>query len=869
MNRFKKIFSIFLTILFLFFLGSLSSNLFAQPEKKPFKKPVRTINPNLKKAPSKDEEVIEEEEEPENIDDEENVTDEKDEVNVDEETKPKTPARRGRPLLRPPFPNRRPVGNPGGTGGQDGSGVVSDGEFITLDFKGELKDLIIMFSDLMKKNFIYDENIHDRVIIVAPKKLNKESAWKVFLSVLDYKGYNIIESEEAVRIQKSSEARQQPITTLIGEEAKNIPDQAQIITYVTSLQYADVEQIRGSISQLISPRDANISTFPPTNTLIITDIASNINRIIKIINAIDVAGLEDRPIISVIPLHNASAKSLSQELTEILRQTPQPSGKRRAAQPGQPPGEQMKIIPDERLNALIVVATLDATKRIEDLIEKLDAKLLRDVSRINVYYLNNALADDLQKVLTGIVSKVSTATPGVPTPASQGGTTALIGKDVFITSDKATNSLIISASPEDYILLKQIIEQLDIMRPQVYVEGLIVEISQSKFIELGVEFNFLKDLEDTSVRAIGLSSLGGSLAGLATTAQGKIPSLPEGGSVAITKGTITLADGTKVLNIPALATFLATTSGVNVLAQPQILTTDNEEASITVGENRRFIRSTTVVSQTANTVNSFEFKDVALTLKITPHIGKAGLVRLSIDQTVENVLPGSSTEQGVETSKREAKTTVVVQNQETIIIGGLIRESSTPSIKKIPCLGDIPWIGWFFSRVSNTSEKTNLLIFLKPTVVTTTQELAKLSEDKKAKANEAREEAEKKKDIFYKTIIDGNLKFWKKKEEIPMLSEESKALKEGNKKEAPKKDINITPEPLKPSTEKITLPPVTGKGAIQGGEVSAPPPPQEGKPQIPGPSPAGEGQILPHQAGEEGVLQTPEPSPLPEPVEEE
>ncbi|OGL40479.1 MAG: type II secretion system protein GspD [Candidatus Schekmanbacteria bacterium RIFCSPHIGHO2_02_FULL_38_11] len=829
------------------------------------KKPARTINPNAKNAALKGEEIKEDEEdfEPEEIDEEEDAIEEEDEEDAEEvEIKPKPSARPGRQFRRPQFPNRRPGGRPGGpvgSGGTGGSGVISDGEYITLDFKGELKDLIIMFSDLMNKNFIYDENIRDKVMIVAPNKLNIEEAWKVFLSVLDYKGYNVVESKEAIRIQKSTEARQQPITTLVGEEAKNIPDQAQIITYVTSLQYADVEQIRGAISQLISPRDANISTFPPTNTLILTDIASNINRIIKIINAIDVAGLEDRPIISVIPLHNASAKTLAQQLTEILRQAPQPSGKRKTPQPGQPPGEQMKIIPDERLNAIIIVATLDSTKRIEDLLEKLDAKLSRDISRINVYYLNNALAEDLQKVLTGIISK--TVAPGAPTPASQGGAAAapLVGRDVFITADKSTNSLIISASPEDYTLLKQIIEQLDIMRPQVYVEGLVVEVSQSRFIELGVDFNFLKDLEDTGldkIRAIGLSSLGGPLAGLIATPPGKLPGFPEGGSVAITKGTVTLSDGTKVLNIPALATFFARTSGVNVLAQPQILTSDNEEASIVVGENRRFIRSTTVVSETANTVNTFEFRDVALNLKVTPHISKEGLVRLSIQQTVENVLPGSSTEQGVETSKREAKTTVVVQNQETIIIGGLIRETNTPSVKKIPCLGDIPWIGWFFSRVSSTREKTNLLIFLKPTVVNTPQELAKLSDEKKAKAREIREEDENKKDIFYKTIIDGNLKFWKKKEEIPMLSEESKVLKEGEKKVAPKKDIDITPELLKPS--KIPLPSVERGDTIEGEEVSAPPPPED-RPQISEPSPA----------GEEEVQQPLVPPPLPEPEEEE
>ena len=879
MNKFKKIFSFILSLFFLSFLFSLSSNLFAQTRKEPFKKPGRTLNPKPQGTPSQAEE------------EEEEVSDEEEEASDEEEAKPTYP----QPSAQPPrggiTPGQgRPFFNPPrgipGQGGRAGAGVVREGEYITLDFKGELKDLIVMFSDLMQKNFIYDENIKDRVIIIAPNKLNKEAAWKVFLSVLDYKGYNVVESDEAVKIQKSAEARQQPIKTFVGEEAKEIPNQSQTITYVINLQYADVEQIRGAINQLMSPRDANISTFSPTNTLILTDIASNINRIVKIINAIDVAGLEDRPVISVIPLHNASAKVMAGELTEILRQAPQTPGRRRvgAAQPGQPAvsGDQLKIIPDERLNALIVVATLDTTKRIEELIEKLDSKLSRDVNRINVYYLNNSLAEDLQKVLSGIISKQGA--PGASVPAAGGqASSLLVGKDVFITADKATNSLIISASPEDYTLLKQIIEQLDIMRPQVYVEGLIVEVSQSKNVQLGIEWAFLKDLEDKdNIRAIGLTALGGPLAGLLGTTAGKIPTLPSGGSLALTKGFITLPDGTQVLNIPAIATFFAAQSGVNVLAQPQILTSDNEDAEITVGENRRFIRSSTIVADTANTVNTFEFRDVALHLKITPHINKDGFVRLNIQQTIENVL--SVTEQGAETSKREAKTTVVVKDQETIIIGGLIRETNSPSVSKIPCLGDLPWFGWLFSRVSNSKEKTNLLIFLKPTVVYTPIELAKLSKDKKIKAKQMREEDEKKKDIFYRTIIDDNYKFWKKREDkIPMLDEESKLLTGEEEKKEIKKEVEIKPEnkeikneeqpqkkiekeqpeikPEKEKTIKIPLRKGTRMPVVEGGEV---PEPAIEKPEMPLPPAPGE-ETQPPPPAPEG--ETPAPPSQPE-VEE-
>ncbi|RMF95124.1 MAG: type II secretion system protein GspD [Candidatus Schekmanbacteria bacterium] len=670
------------------------------------------------------------------------------------------------------------------------SNITKEEDYITLDFKGEIKDLIKMFSELMGKNVIYDETFRDKITIIAPKKLSKEEAWNIFLSVLDYRGYNIVESKEAIRIVKAQSARQKAIETLFKDEEGKLSDTSKLVTYVTHLKYAEANQIRSALGQLISPRTGNISVYAPTNTLIITDTEENIKRLLKIIDAIDVAGLEERPIISVIPLENASAKTLAAELREILQGSLSFSaGGTKTPKPPQSAGGSLKgvkIIPDERLNALVIVATLEITTQIEDLIKKLDAPIEKGSSKVNVYYLNNAVAEDVKNALMGIIkNRPSIGKPPVGRPGGVQPTAPLFGNDVIISADKSTNSLIISASPEDYQLLKKIIAKLDIMKPQVFIEALLIEVSQSKLVQLGVDLNFLQKLEtieNNNIRAIGLSNISGSLAQLiASSATGGagIPGLSPGGTVAITKGTIKLADGTEVLNIGALATAFASQSGINVIAQPQIITMDNEEAKILVGENRRFIKSSTIVADTANTVNTFEFRDVALQLTITPHINKEGFVRMEIEQTVENVIPGSgASEQGVETNKREAKTTAVARDQETIVIGGLIRETNTPGIDKVPCLGDIPLLGWFFSKRTNTKEKTNLLIFLKPTIVDTPAQLAKLTAKKKDVAKKAQEENEKSKDIIYRTIIDGNYKFWKKeKKEIPLLDEESPILK--------------------------------------------------------------------------------------------
>lgn len=813
-----------------------------QPKKKPIvstlRKPAAPAKPagSMKKEVEADDDEMDAEDEEDSSDDEEEA-DSEEETEADEQQETKmTPsekravkadnaaAQKPAAPTRPPMPPRpAPVASPipPQPGNPPKTNIAQQGEFITLDFKGEVKDLITMFSDLMGKNMIYDDTFRDKITIIAPKKLSKEEAWNVFLSVLDYRGYNVIESKESIRIVKALDARQGAIDTILGKDGKELPDSAQLITYVTHLQYASAEQIKGAVAQLVSPKTGTISSYSPTNTLIISDTAENIKRLLKIIDAIDVAGLEERPVITVLPLKNASAKSLSSELKDILEQALKLGVESvKGAKPGTTSGggkaEGPKIIPDERLNALIIVADLQTTKRIEELLEKLDSPVEKGTSKVNVYYLNNAVAEDLAGVLNGIVSKAPKAgTTGAAKPGEAQPSAPLFGRDVIISADKSTNALIISASAEDYLLLKDIIAKLDIMKAQVFVESLIVEVSENKMVQLGVELNLLKDLEDASnplnkVRAIGLTNFS-SLQGLLSTTAGKIPTLPSGASVAITKGLITLADGTQVLNIAALGTALATQSGVNVLAQPQIITADNEEAEITVGENRRFIRSSTIVSDTANTVNTFEFRDVALNLKLTPHINKDGFVKMTVEQKVENVIPGSTSDQGVETSKREAKTTVVVKDMETIVIGGLIRETNSPSITKIPCLGDLPWIGWFFSQTSNTKEKTNLLIFLKPTIINTPVEFAKLSKDKKEVAKKFREDDENKKDIFYRTIIDGKYKFWKDDAPIPMLDDQSKLLEQTPQKEqepgAEEKAPAHKTEVKKPAAEEMEVKP--------------------------------------------------------------
>jgi len=369
-------------------------------------------------------------------------------------------------------------------------------------------------------------------------------------------------------------------------------------------------------------------------------------------------------------------------------------------------------------NSLIITDSVHNIRKIESLVKALDIAAPGARGKINVYYLRNANADEIAKVLSALVSRIPA---GSAAAAQAAGPATILEGSVSITSDKATNSLIIVASPIDYETVKDVIQKLDIQRRQVYVEAAIIEISLSKQRELGLEFQSsnLSSLSDSSKTTYVGGTNFGNIGSAITSGPSAIASM-SGLTVGAVKGTFTY-NGTEYLSVGALLHALQTDGAVNVLSTPNILTTDNQKAEIMVGENIPFVTGQTQSSATSGSImTTVNRQDVGIKLQITPQITSEDNVRLEIKQEISDVTTTAGLDAnkvGPSTSKRAADTTVVIKDRQTMVIGGLIRDNVTSSTSKIPLLGDIPILGWLFKYKTAKTEKTNLMIFITPYII--------------------------------------------------------------------------------------------------------------------------------------------------------
>ena len=411
----------------------------------------------------------------------------------------------------------------------------------------------------------------------------------------------------------------------------------------------------------------------------------------------------------------------------------------------------MKILADARTNSVIVYAGQEMQDDVADLLKKIDIPVSAGSGRINVYYLENADAEEVSKVLASLSKErtgagaTPTAAPGgrtVPPPATGGAViSAELEGGVKVTADKATNALVIIASANDYETLVGVIRKLDIRRRQVFVEAVVMEIDVDKTLDVGVEWRGAAQVGSGGSGAVigganygiegGMNSL---LAGLAAGAPLIFPGsgLVAGGI----GGSVTLPDGTKV---PAIAAVLRASQGnnnLNILSSPHLLTQNNKEAEIIVAENIPFLTSTSRDSTNlANVINTVERKDVGVTLRITPHIHESEFVSLDIYQEAsalkqDALTLAQSASVGPTWTKRSTKTTVLVKSGDTVIISGIIQDSFTKNVSKIPLLGDIPLLGFFFRYTSEQKKKTNLLIMLTPHIIQEPGALSKPLEDR-------------------------------------------------------------------------------------------------------------------------------------------
>ncbi|HJM82115.1 MAG TPA: type II secretion system secretin GspD, partial [Nitrospinota bacterium] len=500
----------------------------------------------------------------------------------------------------------------------------------------------------------------------------------------------------------------------------------RMTTRLIPLNYIMSDEMVNVLRPLI-PVSSFITSYASTNTLILVDLASNADKIIGIIKQLDVAGHEEE--LTVMSLKYAGAKELAERLSKIFKGDKR-STSRRKPTPGSRSSlvpvniawsnTKARVIPDERVNALIVMATKFQTKRIRSLVKKLDIRPPAGQGKINVYYLKNADAEKLSKVLnqlTGKVVPISKKPTGNRNPSSIN-----LQSEVFVTPDKASNSLVIAASREDYSTIREVIEKLDKRRKQVFVEALIMEITTDKSREFGVEWRATADFNDGSIVGIGGTNFGN----INKVAENPFDA-PPGITIGVVDGIINFG-GQNYLNIGALLYALQKESGINILSTPNLLTTDNEEAEIVVAQNVPFI---TGQSQNTGgtTLTTIERKNIGITLKIKPQISASDTVKLDVFQEISSISPTQIDKaQDLITFTRSVKTTVTVNNKQNIVIGGLIRDDFNEIESKVPFFGDIPGLGWLFKNQSKQKQKTNLLIFLTPHIINSSDDIKHITE---------------------------------------------------------------------------------------------------------------------------------------------
>lgn len=587
----------------------------------------------------------------------------------------------------------------------------------------ELATLARFVSETTGRNFIFDERLKGKVTIITPSNLSSADSFNLFTSVLELKGFTVIPSGvNAYKIIPVAEAKQRGLQI---DPAKT-PVNESYIARLIPLKYISAEDALKFLQPLVS-KDGHISTFGPGNLVFVVDSGLNIEKVLKIIEDIDKQSTREEPEIVFLKHSSADviAKLINDGASRKTRTVPQMSA-----------AEETKAVPDTRLNAVVLFGEKTAKESMKSLIALLDIPPFEAQGRINVYFLENADAVEIAKVLEGVIKgaqpqKAPGAAPVTPFEAAGG---------ITITADKYTNSLVLVASPTDYQNMVQVLKQLDKRRRQVFVEALIAEVTIDKVLELGTKWRgaILRNDRPVAIGGIGtidqdaVGNIISGMSGLTMGGLGRYFDIPK---------SFVFPGETGNISAPGFAALFSLSDfkdAVNVLATPQLLTSDNKEAEIIVGENVPFIsRREADPSRPTSVFSSIERKDVGITLKLTPQITEGDYVKLDIYQEISAVkdLPKEIaasilTSVGPTTTKRSTKTSVVVKDNQTVVIGGLIQEREEESMTKVPLLGDIPLLGWLFKNKSVSKKKTNLLIFLTPHVVKDADPLAKLTREK-------------------------------------------------------------------------------------------------------------------------------------------
>lgn len=638
-------------------------------------------------------------------------------------------------------------------------------ELVQLDFDDvELTVVIDTIAKLTGKNFIYDDRVRGRVTIISPSMMSVDQAYAVFESVLKVKGFTAVAGPaDVLKIIPIRDAKESSIET-VNEDGRYSPNRDQFVTRLIPLLYIDAEAITTTIKPLVS-KDASMVAYQPTNTIILTDTQSNIRRLLGILEAIDVETHKEE--LAVIKVEHADAGTLADQISEIYgaevtgrggstaaarraRATRRTGGNQAAATPAASSASrgQVRIITDERTNSLLVLTSKSQLSDIRELVRKLDIPI-QGGGRIHVYNLLHADAEEMAQTLNGLLSGQTRAPAarsgraggnqaGGGAPAAIRSAITELAQGVTLTADPATNSLVIQASKEAYETLVRVIQELDISRPQVLVEALIMEFDVTDNESLGIEWALRIVNGDTQMLyGFGEAASAGAVAGATGGAGGPIAA---GVASVVGRGIPTDSDGNATgdgTSYAAIIRATASNGNVNIVSAPHILTSDNEEAEIRIGNNIPIITSRVQAASgnpNLSTSVNVERQDIGVTLRVTPQISEGDSLRLKIFQEITDVntelsqevsggVEGGEAAVGVSLTNRRIENTVVVADGETVVVGGLISDVLNKSVNKVPFLGDIPVIGWAFKSRTHTLRKINLVVMLTPHIVRNEEDL--------------------------------------------------------------------------------------------------------------------------------------------------
>lgn len=632
------------------------------------------------------------------------------------------------------------------------SGFAWAEEAVRLDFvNADIDAVVKAVGEMTGRTFVVDSRVKGTVNVVSGKPIPKSLAYPMLQSALRAQGFVTVEGAGFVKIVPEAEGKTNPTPVGQGNAAAGGD---QLITQVYTLKNESATQLVNILRPMIAPNNT-IAAYPSTNSLIITDYADNLKRIERVIESIDQGGGTE-PVL--VPVHNASAVDLAQTLTRLLTD-PGSAVATSASEPTQ----RVQIISDARTNSILLRSENPLRlARARSLIEQLDTPTSR-TGNVHILYLKNAeaarVAQTLRAVITGdssgpaassSLAPVSTTStlgsgpaggasapspPAAINPFQPAASSTISVGGATIQADSTSNALIINAPEAIYNNLRAVVEMLDVRRAQVFVEVLIVEITADKAAEFGIQWQALGGLSSNNTQVIGGTNFGvrGSGQNIIDTAA-SIGSAGNGLNLGIVHGQVTIPGLGTITNLGLLARALESDANANILSTPNLLTLDNEEAKVVIGQNLPFITGQYAQTGTQTTPTPFqtiERRDVGLTLRVKPQITEGGTVRLAIFQEVSSVQDLTiNNASGPITNKRSIESNVLVDDGQIVVLGGLLQDSLTNGEDKVPLLGDVPVVGNLFRYGTRKRSKTNLMVFLRPTVIRDANAVRGLTSDR-------------------------------------------------------------------------------------------------------------------------------------------